>query len=413
MAGLDEYNSKRRFMRSPEPFGAVGASDPDNLIFVVQRHFARRDHFDLRLEIGGVLRSWAVLEGPSLDPAHKRLAVATEDHPMAYATFEGVIPKDEYGAGVIVIWDCGTWVPLVDDPAAALAEGELKFRLSGERLGGGFMLKKLPKGKKEWLLIKERDTFVEKGFEIPAAAPEPAPELPALQGRKAALPKIAKPQLPTLVDSPPAADGWVHEIKIDGYRTLVWKDGDAVKFLTRNGLDWTRKYEAIVPAIRALDIQSALIDGEIAVQDARGATSLELLQEALSSGRSGELLFFAFDLLHLDGRDLTALPLIERKSLLRRLLPTDDMSRIQYSDHVSGDGRKLFAHVCRLGLEGVVSKRADAPYRQERTKTWLKAKRFEIGTFHVIGFTTKSSSRPDCKEMRRSGLYFPLSWNGL
>lgn len=393
MSDLDEYNAKRRFMRSPEPFGDTGESDPDALGFVVQRHFARRPHFDFRLELGGVLKSWAVPEGPSLDPADRRLAVATEDHPLSYADFQGVIPKDEYGAGAVFTWDRGTWVALADDPGAALEAGELKFRLKGDRLGGGWMLKKLPKGDKEWLLIKERDTFVEKGFKIPDFKEDTPPELPEIAGSPAPLPKRAKPQLPSPVESPPQGDGWLHEIKFDGYRTLIRKDGDAVKFLTRKGLDWTERYKALVPAIQALDCDTAFIDGEVAVQNARGATSLGMLQDALSENRGQDLLYYVFDLLHLDGSDLTKLPLIERKAILRRLVPSDDTSRLQFSDHATGDGRKLFAQVCRLGLEGVVSKRADAPYRQERTKTWLKAKRFDLATFQVIGFTTKSSSR--------------------
>ncbi|MBT8408546.1 MAG: non-homologous end-joining DNA ligase, partial [Alphaproteobacteria bacterium] len=392
MSALDDYNARRNFMRTPEPFGAIGPTDPDALRFVVQRHEAKRLHFDLRLEWGGLLRSWAVPEGPSLDPADKRLAIATEDHPLDYLGFEGVIPQDEYGAGVLRLWDAGEWVPLDADAGAALEAGEIKFRLAGVRLTGGFMLKKLPKGKREWLLIKERDTGVVKGYEPEVPKPRRfARSKPP--GEPAKLPKKVSPMLPSPVDSPPEFDGWLHEIKFDGYRTLIRKEGDEVRFFTRQGLDWTERYQALVPHIAELDCEAAIIDGEVAVQDARGATSLEQLQQALSEGRDHDLVFYAFDLVHLNDRDLSALPLIERKNWLRRLVPADPMRRIQFSDHVEGDGRKLFAQACRLGLEGVVSKRKASKYRQERSKQWLKAKRFDVATFTVIGYTTNSSSR--------------------
>lgn len=381
-------------MRTPEPFGHVGTSDTDALRFLVNHHAAKRAHYDLRLEWNGVLLSWAVPEGPSLDPKNKRLAIRTEDHPLDYLSFEGAIPEDEYGAGALRIWDTGTWVPVDDDPESAFGAGEVKFRLAGARLTGGWMLKKLPDEEKPWLLIKERDPSVVKGHEIDPAPLNPRRlSRPRPPGKVGDLPKRWSPQLPSPVDSPPEFKGWVHEIKFDGYRTIIRKDGDAVKFLTRQGLDWTERYTALIPHVQALDCQNAIIDGEVAVQDARGATSLELLQEALSANRDEDLIFYAFDLVHLDGRDLTDAPLIARKAQLRRLVPADPMCRVQYSDHVETDGRALFAQACRLGLEGVVSKDGKAPYRQTRTKTWLKAKRFDVATLAIIGFTTKASSR--------------------
>ncbi|MEM8802986.1 MAG: DNA ligase D [Pseudomonadota bacterium] len=394
MSTLDEYNAKRHFMRTPEPFGALGETDVDALRFVINYHAAKRAHYDLRLEWNGVLLSWAVPEGPSLDTAHKRLALRTEDHPLDYLGFEGTIPDGEYGAGALRIWDTGTWVPIDSDPDAAFEAGEVKFRLAGQRLTGGWMLKKLPDEDKPWLLLKERDASVVKAYAI-----DPAPlktrrlSKPRPPGKVGDLPKRWSPQLPSPIDSPPDFKGWVHEIKFDGYRTIIRKDGDAVKFLTRQGLDWTERYHALIPHVQALDCQTALIDGEVAAQDARGATSLELLQETLSANRDEDLIFYAFDLMHLNGRDLTDAPLLTRKAQLRRLVPADPMCRVQYSDHVTGDGRALFAQACRFGLEGVVSKDGKAPYRQTRTKTWLKAKRFDVATLSIIGFTTKSSSR--------------------
>ncbi|MEO1307875.1 MAG: DNA ligase D [Pseudomonadota bacterium] len=261
-----------------------------------------------------------------------------------------------------------------------------------KKLTGGWMLKKLPDGEKPWLLIKERDPGVVKGFEIkPPRHKRPRKTDPA--GEESALPKRMKPQLPSRVDSPPEGPDWLHEIKFDGYRTLAIKSGDQVRFITRQGLDWTERYAALIPHFQALDCDTALIDGEVAAQDGRGATSLELLQAALSENRDFDLVFYAFDLVHLNARDLAGVPLIERKTLLRRLVPFEPTCRIQFSDHVEGGGRALFSQVCRLGLEGVVSKRRDAPYRQERTTSWVKAKRFDVAQFDVIGYTTKSSTR--------------------
>ena len=388
---LEVYNAKRRFMRTPEPVGLKGVSDPDHLRFVVQYHASKKAHFDLRLELGGVLLSWAVPEGPSLDPKVRRLAIRTEDHPLEYLDFEDEIAAGEYGAGRFATWDQGSWVAL-EAPDAALATGELKFRLAGKRLSGGWMLKKLPDEEKPWLLIKERDPAVVEGYDIPR--PRPKGRRKVLRpGSSAEMPKRIAPQLPSRVDCPPDGANWIHEIKFDGYRTLVLKTGETVRFMTRNGLDWSDRYAALAPTIAGLDCETAVLDGEVAVPDGRGATSLEALQGALSADQGHELVFYAFDLLYLNGHDLAAEPLMARKSLLRRLTPFEATSRIQFSDHVEGDGRALFAQACRIGLEGVVSKRKDAPYRQERSTTWVKSKRFDVAEFDVIGFTTKSSSR--------------------
>ncbi|MEM9199380.1 MAG: non-homologous end-joining DNA ligase, partial [Pseudomonadota bacterium] len=388
MTKLRQYRSKRRFTRTPEPFGTDAASDPEALAFVLQHHMAKRVHFDLRLELAGVLKSWAVPEGPSTDPAHRRLAIATEDHPLDYATFEGEIPQGQYGAGVLRIVDRGVWVPL-GDPEADLARGELKFRLNGSQLSGGWMLKKLPGDKADWLLIKERDQGVGARIRLPRR--RAVPKLPP-PGHPGDLPLKMRPQLPSSAEFAPDGDGWVHEIKYDGYRTMVRIDGDAVRMFTRQGLDWTDRYQALVSHFLELDCETALIDGEIVAQDARGATSLDLLQETLSAGHDHELVFYAFDLIHLDGRDLSREPLLTRKALLRRLIPDEDMIRVQYSDHLDTEGRDLFAQICRMGLEGIVSKSKTAPYVQSRTKSWLKVKRFDVGTFTVIGFTTKASA---------------------
>ncbi len=394
MADLADYNARRNFMRTPEPFGAVGRSDPDHLRFVIQQHFSARAHFDLRLEWKGVLMSWAVPEGPSIRTKDRRLAVRTEDHPLDYADFAGVIPEGEYGAGEMTVWDQGIWVPVTEPVEEALAAGELKFRLAGQKLRGGWTLVKLPKGEKDWLWIKERDAGAGTS-DIQQDAPDPVlrPKRRTRPGKRAPMPNMVKPMLATAQPAPPEGDDWLHELKYDGYRTLLWQDGDTVRATTRNGHDWTGKYGSIVDAASRLDCKTAIVDGEIVVQDARGASSFAMLQRALADSDDASLIFYGFDLLYLDGRDLTGAPLHARKELLRRLIPVDPSSRLQFSDHSVGNGRAFFAQACRLGLEGIVSKRRDTPYRQSRSTNWIKAKRYDVGRFAVVGFTTKASAR--------------------
>jgi len=405
---IDAYRAKRRFASTPEPQPGVGQGADGEAIFCVQKHHARRMHYDLRLEMGGTLKSWAVPEGPCLDPKVRRFAKLVEDHPLAYASFEGRIPEGNYGAGTVIVWDQGTWVTLAE-PEEALAAGEIKFRLSGEKLAGGWMLKRLPDDPTNWLLIKERDPAARPlaDYDVLEEEPNsvvtgrPVDEEPVVRRkapRKAAarlggavaapLPAKWKPQLAGSAEEPPRGDGWVHEIKYDGYRTLVFFEGGQVRMITRNGHDWTARYHHVAKAFEKLPCKSALIDGEVVVQDPRGITSINLLEEALSAGDSHAMTFFAFDLCHLDGFDLTATPLADRKAALEGLIGPmiDARSPIQFSDHVAGDGEALFAQASRMGLEGIISKRADARYVQARSTSWLKVKRVEIGTFVVVGF---------------------------
>lgn len=416
VADLKTYRAKRRFNVTAEPEGGEAPVAGDGPMFVVQKHHARRLHYDFRLEIGGALRSWAVPEGPCLDSKVRRLAVQTEDHPLAYGSFEGRIPSGEYGAGVVIVWDHGTWVTLADDVEAALAAGELKFRLAGQKLRGGWTLVRLKDDAKNWLLIKERDDEVRalgaydvlkdaprsvlSGLTVeelaaqsmPAvSAPKNAPRAnPAkMPGAKAApMPALIAPQLATQVDTPPEGEGWIHEIKYDGYRTIARLENGEVKLFTRNKHDWTHRYKPVADALKALDCTSAIIDGEIAVQDARGVTSIALLETALSESKGSELTYFAFDLLYLDGYDLTGAALIDRKAALAGLMApvADARSPLQISEHMEGDAAEFFAHACRMGLEGIISKRADAKYEQRRAKTWVKVKRAYVGDFVVVGF---------------------------
>jgi len=404
--GIDTYRAKRRFAKTPEPQG--GVADADELIFVVQKHHARRMHYDLRLQIGDALKSWAVPEGPCLDPKVRRFAKLVEDHPIDYAAFEGRIPEGNYGAGTVIVWDRGTWVTLAD-PAAALAAGEIKFRLSGEKLAGGWMLKRLPDDPTNWLLIKERDpaarpiaeydvleeepNSVVTGRPVDEATPErkPAPKRKAakIPGAVAApMPARWKPQLATPAEAPPQTKGWLHEIKYDGYRTLVFVENRKVRLITRNGHDWTTRYGALAKVFEKLDCKSAILDGEVVVQDPRGVTSINLIEQALSDRETHAFTYFAFDLCYLDGYDLSAARLIDRKAALAGLIDPliDTRSSLQLSEHIEGDGAALFAQASRMSLEGIVSKRADARYVQARSASWLKVKRLEVGTFVVIGF---------------------------
>jgi DNA ligase D len=418
---LERYRARRDFSKTGEPPGgeiAVGTS-----VFVVQKHAARRLHYDLRLQFGGTLKSWAVPQGPSLDPKVRRLAVQTEDHPLEYADFEERIPKGQYGAGGMIVWDRGTWVPM-GDPDEDYRKGTLKFRLSGEKLGGGWMLVRLKRKEGErgdnWLLIKEHDPFAREGSDaaILDERPEsvlsgrrveelvddkepakpvrpPSPKLSSLKGiRRAHLLASPRPQLATPAARLPEGEEWLHEIKFDGYRTIARIDRGEVKLITRTGLDWTERYGALALAFRAVPCDQALIDGEVVVQDERGVASFAALQDALSGGRTHDLIFFAFDLLHLDGYDLTGVPLIERKRVLAALLdplvaPT---SPLQISEHVVGHGRAFFEQASQMKLEGVISKRADALYQQTRSRSWLKVKCRLSDEFVIVGYAPSEAA---------------------
>jgi DNA ligase D len=412
---LREYRAKRDFSRTKEPAGEAPQGGGHR--FVVHKHHATADHYDLRLELGGVLKSWAVPKGPSLDPADRRLAIQTEDHPVEYIDFEAVIPKGEYGGGPMIVWDSGTWAPM-GDADAGLKAGELKFRLAGEKLSGGWMLVRMkpkPEEKKAvWLLIKEKDTAAAPGRDILAERPESVksgrrieelePASPAAKpGRlrpgalagavKGPGPERLSPQLASPVAGPPEGADWLHEIKLDGYRTLAFRDGEEVRLVTRGGLDWTHRYGDLAEAFRALPCREAVVDGEIVVLDAGGVSRFALLQDALSRGARSELVFFAFDLVRLDGWNLAGVALAKRKALLGQLLAgATGRSAIQFSDHVEGGGAGFYEQVSRMGLEGVVSKRASAVYHPGRSKTWVKCKAKLYGDFVVAGYTASAAA---------------------
>ena len=427
--GLKEYYRKRDFGITPEPRGkekkAKGRS------FVIQKHAATRLHYDFRLEMEGVLKSWAVPKGPSLDPKDKRLAMMTEDHPVEYGGFEGIIPKGQYGGGTVLLWDRGTWEP-IEDPHAGLRKGNLKFRLSGEKLQGGFALVKI-KGRdardseKTWLLIKEKDEFVRPGYDITEARPESVTtgrtldeiaadrdrvwdsgvgEVKVKKGKKAAtvdpsklpgarqapLPASVQAQLATPVTDPPAGDEWLHEMKFDGYRILSHIEKGRVRLVSRNGKDWTERFTALTGAIGGL-AERAVLDGEVAVLLPGGNTSFQALQNFMSGAKGGQLVYYVFDLLYLDGYDLTGVVLEERKATLQQLLAGARGGAIRYSDHVVGQGREVFENACRMKVEGIVSKRRDMPYTPGRTRGWLKVKCHQEQEVVIGGFTEPEGTR--------------------
>jgi len=433
---LSEYQRKRDFTRTPEPAGAaVRAATPPRLSFVIQKHAARRLHYDFRLELDGVLKSWAVPKGPSTDPAEKRLAVHVEDHPLEYGGFEGVIPEGNYGAGPSMIWDRGSWTPLDPDPRAAYQKGALKFELDGQKLHGKWALVRMGgshagRNRENWLLIKERDAdavpgsgaaivtqnpqsaatgrTIEEiaaerdriwgphGEEPPVAARrEDALLDPSrIQGaRKARMPAEPRPLLACAAADAPDGPDWLHEIKYDGYRLLAQIHAGEVRLLTRNGLDWTAKFPVLAARLAELPVRAALIDGELVALEADGTSNFSHLQDAIANERTEKLIFYAFDLLYLDGWDLRGATLEERKAALAALLPTDADGILRFSDHQTGRGPEFFRHACGYHLEGIVAKRRDSLYRAGRHDSWLKIKCANREEFVVIGFSDPAGGR--------------------
>ncbi|HOA48952.1 MAG TPA: DNA ligase D [Novosphingobium sp.] len=415
-AALKDYHARRDFARTPEPSGKAarntgskGGSRAGAARFIVQKHDATRLHWDFRLELDGVLKSWAVTRGPSPDPDDKRLAVRTEDHPLDYADFEGIIPEGEYGGGTVMLWDQGTWEPVAGKHASDLEKGHLHFVLHGQRMKGEWLLIRLkPRGREKrenWLLRKlddahagAPDSLVERGLtsvttgrtmqEIAAGA---KPRAGRRASRKRSAPPAFQPvQLATLVDSVPTGTGWLHETKYDGYRALLAIGGGEARVFTRSGLDWSDRFPAIAAAGAALDVDEALIDGEIVALGADGIPDFAALQDSIGGDQSA-LRYFAFDLLRQGGEDLRALPQIERKERLQ-LLAQGGPPPLHYAEHVLGSGAELLRALCGAQLEGVVSKRADAPYRAGRSRAWLKCKCIARQEFVVLGWTSSAVS---------------------
>jgi bifunctional non-homologous end joining protein LigD len=402
MAKLEEYQRKRRFDKTPEPSGEEPGPARENT-FVVQKHSARRLHYDFRLAINGALKSWAVPKGPSLSSADKRLAVQTEDHPLEYGGFEGKIPEGSYGAGTVMVWDRGTFRPEGNvDALKQLERGEIKFNLNGEKLRGSFVLVKLKHSQKgnEWLMIKHKDAAEDPAWDIEQhdgsvltgrtldeikeesppkrqASPLEAGELHG--ARKAAMPSRLGPMLATIGEAPFSDPNWLFEIKWDGVRALAWIADGALTLRSRNGQDITKRYPELASLPEAIAAREVILDGEIVALDARGHSDFERLQERMhvrapseNLVRNTPVVYYAFDLLYYDGYDLREAPLLERKQLLQRLLHTSH--RFRYSDHQLERGQELFELARENSLEGILAKRVSSPYVSDRSANWVKLK---------------------------------------
>lgn len=443
---LKEYKQKRKFSLTPEPAGKTVKKG--GWSYVIQKHDASHLHYDFRLELDGVLKSWAVPKGPSLDPSVKRLAVEVEDHPVAYGDFEGTIPEGEYGGGTVLLWDHGSWEPL-GDVYEDYKQGKLKFILHGDKLRGKWMLLRTRRpgtsSKPQWLLVKEKDDeavaadefdildekplSVQSGRSLeeiaknprkgwsskskkPIEDPHDIKTIPTaktksdkkaaresdrkieVKGRKAPLPKAIDVELATLTAEPPTGDQWLHEFKLDGYRMVCRIDGKKITMMSRNHQDWSDRLQPIVAAARKLEAQQAILDGEVVALLPDGTTDFQALQNAFHDSRPQELKYYVFDLLYLDGEDLRQLPLLERKQALESLLRQSDTSGIfQFSEHIQGSGKQCVQQACRLHLEGIISKRTDQPYQAGRSYQWLKIKCLHEDEFVIGGYTDPSGSR--------------------
>ncbi|KQX31952.1 DNA ligase D [Variovorax sp. Root434] len=398
---LSTYKSKRNFAVTSEP-AEGGRPSPHALTFVVQKHAATRLHYDFRLELDGVMVSWAVPKGPSFDPKEKRMAIHVEDHPISYSSFEGTIPPKQYGAGTVIVWDNGTWEP-VGDPRAGLAAGKLVFRLHGQKLEGLWELVKIAKGgerQEPWILFKKKDEHARAhaDYDVVTALPDsviakplkkargraPTPTAPKAPGatsrspaagRKTALPAEIKPQLATLAAGVPSVGEWLYEIKFDGYRLMARLDKGKIALITRGGHDWAAKMPSLVSELATLGLRASFLDGEIVVLGTSGAPDFNALQNAFDRGRDTDrIVFFVFDAPFFEGHDLRQVPLRDRRKLLRDFLAAKATAHVRFSDDFEADPTSLLRSACRMQMEGVIAKRADAPYVSRRSETWLKLK---------------------------------------
>ena len=469
--GLAQYRKKRDFTRTPEPAGVIRTKGKPKLSFVVQKHAATRLHYDFRLEMEGVLKSWAVPKGPSMNPGEKRLAVHVEDHPLDYGDFEGVIPEGEYGGGTVMVWDRGAYT-CDEDPLRALERGSIRFHLFGEKLRGEFALVQM-KGEaggngKNWLLIKAKDEEADEEADVLGSEPLSAisgrdmdeiasggntwlsnrkkgsrapakSEKKSAAGRRTAarvkpraaktgaaktakkraqsksrskksmlsnvkklpgarphgLPRSIHPELATLVREVPEGDEWIHEIKFDGYRIVARMENGKARLYSRNGLDWTERFAPIRAAVEELPAGNLILDGEVVAHAPDGTASFEAMQRFLREGSRAGLVYYVFDLLHLDGYDVTAAPLVARKEVLADLLGTNGShdGLVRFSQHHEGDGSKIFQQACENHLEGLISKKRNAPYRPGRGRDWVKTKCSSRQEFVIGGYTEPEGAR--------------------
>jgi bifunctional non-homologous end joining protein LigD len=424
--GLREYKSKRTFAETPEPKPGRGTKGK-RLIFVVHKHAARNLHYDLRLELEGVLKSWAVPKGPTMDPSLKRLAVRVEDHPREYKDFEGMIPEGNYGAGGVIIWDRGFYHhPSAEDRKESekllldgLRKGNMKFFLEGEKLKGEFALVKTGRGENSWLLLKKKDKYAGRGEILKenrsVVSGKSLEELSGAGEKKISLKKMERirlreatesgdlkdapvkpmphgirPMLATLVKEPFDHPDWIFEVKWDGYRAIAEIRDNGVSLYSRNLIPLNKKFPLITDALRTFGFE-AVLDGEIVVVDDRGHPDFQMLQNYQKKG-GGHLRYYVFDLLYFEGHDLTNLPLLRRKELLKRILPS--LAKIRFSDHVAKEGILFFDAARRKGLEGIIAKHSRSVYRPgRRSRQWLKVKRQLTQEGVIAGFTGPKGRR--------------------
>lgn len=392
------YRKKRNFARTPEP-AEGGEASTGALRYVIQKHWASHLHYDLRLELAGTMKSWAVPKGPSFDPKDKRMAVQVEDHPIAYNTFEGQIPPGQYGAGKVIVWDKGHWTP-IGDAAKGYEEGKLKFELHGHKLKGRWTLVRMRadaggKGP-PWLLIKEHDEHERPAdeFNVVEELPDSVSSLQTATPKKAALPDQLSPQLATLAKAPPTevAD-WLWELKFDGYRLLARKQGKTVRLFTRNGHDWTGRMPTLAKEVAALPLKSGWLDGEVMVVDEEGVPNFQALQNAFDAVETKHLVYVLFDLPFVDGLDLRPLPVQERRERLRALMEGHASDLLRFSESFDAPSADLLASACQLGFEGLIGKRKAAPYASRRNTDWIKLKCGQRQEFVVGGYTDPKGSR--------------------
>ncbi|CAP43784.1 DNA ligase D [Bordetella petrii] len=420
---LKRYREKRDFKQTPEPADG-GQANEGARAFVVQKHWASRLHYDFRLELDGAMKSWAVPKGPSFDPSVKRMAVQVEDHPIAYNQFEGEIPKGQYGAGKVIIWDEGVWVP-VGNPRQGYRDGHLKFDLHGAKLRGRWALIRMKGRETEkqppWLLIKDRDGEArsEREFSVVDEMPDSVVPLrkrraqtasarnnakkktadnarDGIPGKPADLPEEFKPQLATLVDGPPRGGDWLYEVKYDGYRILARLEDGKARLYTRNGHDWTARLPHLARAIGQLDVPSAWIDGEIVVLADNGAPSFQALQNAFDRKRPAAIVYYVFDMPYVAGRDVRAEPLHARRAWLRQLVAANAAAlqdTVRFSETLDATPSQLVASACKMGLEGIIGKRRDASYVSRRSDSWIKLKCAQRQEFVIVGYTSPQGAR--------------------
>ncbi|WP_131783579.1 DNA ligase D [Legionella gresilensis] len=427
---LKTYHEKRDFHKTPEPKGKVQHTHKN--LFIIQKHAASHLHYDFRLELDGVLKSWAVPKGPCLDPTVKRLAMQVEDHPVEYGSFEGIIPEGEYGGGTVMLWDKGKWRSLDDDPVAAYEKGHLRFELNAEKLKGRWDLIKSYKDKKVWFLIKYKDKEAKPLAEYNITEEKPNSVLTGQnleeitenythswdkQGLKKA-PKIKKsdiakqlasalsenkaksifpdtisPELATLVDEIPEGSDWLHEIKLDGYRIIAFKDGSTIRLMSRNNKDWTSNFPNIVAELKKLPVKRAIFDGEIVVLDEQHKSNFQLLQNSVKANKKIPFIYYIFDLIYAEKSDLREQPLLKRKTMLAKVLESSNKEVLRFSEHIIDQGEEVLKQSCALALEGIVSKKVNSTYLEKRTEDWVKVKCIKRQEFVIGGYTLPKGAR--------------------